>query len=423
MKGSPRFILSAGCVAAAGLFFTMGQFEFLDVLGIKRPVQVLLLLFLAFAWAPFFLLGLRNALHEPLFLLLVAFLGIEVLVTKDTLTTIEMAVAASLSAITFSLKDEESEILLKSIVAISLSFAVLGILQFVILVLFPELTPYTISYRLQPEKGGDYHISHPIAYLGMTSGEVRSVLGLLVTRGQSFLREPSLITAYFFLPALLSLTLQGKWKLAAVPLVIFCMLSLTGSFYAVVLIFLVLFPFFRSARFRQRPRFLTWAPLLGSLLAIFLILQTNFFEELVTLLFRNPLIVSQIDLLEFLDRWSSAIGRLQTVKAYILEAPLGGVVSSKIPTAVGLILFSYLKASVLGAGLMVGFLFQVFRENARRLAEGRLGAITAALLAALFCQASFFSIYGLTTASGFLILALTLQRLRHLRERPASAGL
>jgi hypothetical protein len=117
----------------------------------------------------------------------------------------------------------------KTIVVVAGVFALMACLQWLLLFFNPDWT----RYGLIDDNGViRQSVEHPVALLGMFTDEVYYLFGHSVTRLQSFATEPSLNVVYFLMPASLALLLRTRMSLAfAVPMLLFAVLSLSGSVF------------------------------------------------------------------------------------------------------------------------------------------------------------------------------------------------
>ncbi len=409
-----RFLLEYLSLSMGILFFTMGQFEFFDMLRAKRLVQIILLFVVAIigfsVWWKHFLLPFR----QPLYLLIFLFIFSE-LFRFDVKSALEMITTLFLVALIFTMAPKYSNLVLKVIIVIACIFSILGIIEAWILVANPELLDHTTIFLIQPVKEGEYFINHPIAYLGMTPGQVRSFFGLEIPRMQSFLREPGLIPVYFLIPGVLALTYKGPIKLASIPLIFFSMLGFTGTVYLSI-IFAVFYFMLRVFVARKKERILSVAALSIVLVSLITIHWTDFAYDIAFLMYRNDAFLENISNVEFLDRYGTTVGRLDELPDFMEEASGPGGSSGKIPAFVGLVMFGFFKGNIIGMFLVILVLFQLFQTSSALYIKKKVFAGVCPMICGIYMQVGMFSLYGFTSASGYMITALTLMRLRNCME-------
>lgn len=406
------------------LFFTIGYFEFFRVIGIGLESQIILSLIVGFIAPPILLTRGSMAIREPLFLLAITFLFVEIFVRDSTLiAVVGMAVAVLVVALVSSLDMVYSSKILKYIIIVAGIFSILAIIQFLVLFLRPALIEHTINPNYVPvvtdlREGQEYNRLHPIAYLGFTTG-TEYLFGHRITRIHSFAREPGLLLLYFFLPGVLALTYKAKTRLFAIPLLVASILSFTGTVYASVCFAIMLFVLAPLAQVKWG-RWLTWIPLILMIIGSVLIYRTTIFDELLTVVFKDYSDLSQSQQLGFLDKYQPAMTRLQKMREISERTAFGQIVTGRIPGAVGLIMHGFFRASFVGASLSLLFLYNMFEATSHWWIK-RNKSLVCALLLGIYVEVGLFQQYGFTLPSGFLISALTIQRLRFLsRSQVAS---
>lgn len=418
------------------LFFVIGYFDFFDVLGLIFEMRVVLLGIVGLIAPPILLKGGWRAFREPLFLLAIIFLIFELLhpfARKTWLNAVfGMAVAAAIVMLVFSLDGGCSSKILKGIIALAAIFSALAIVQFFVLLLQPELIHLTINpnyaeaiYEMTGTiwvgpGGSEYEILHPIAYLGKTTGW-EHFLGLEAARIHSFAREPGLLVLYFFLPGVMALTYGGKAKLLAIPLLALSVLGFTGTVYGSIFLAIFLLALVRLMRLKDNRLFLTLIPLVITVAGVIIIYTTTILDGLLRIFLKNDFVVSHMQYFGFLDIYDSATLRLSQLREFLSTIDPGDVVTGHIPGTVGLIMYGFFKASILGALLELLFLYSMFRAISGFWVASNKNLVCA-LLCGIYMQAGFFQQYGFTLPSAFLINALTLQRLRLLSRVESQKG-
>lgn len=422
--------------ALALLFFTIGYFDFWDIFGLRLEVQVALLGILALIGPPIVLKFGGEVFKQPLFLLALSFLVVEMLfpLRQTWLNAVlGMGVTVALLALVFSLGGAYVSQVVKWIIILAIIFALFGIAQFFILLRSPELIEYTInpnyvdyidgiggSRTIVDLEGRDFRITHPITLLGMTTGK-RPFLGVTTTRVFSFAREPGLLIMYFLLPAVLALTYQGRIKLLAIPLFAMAFLGFTGSVYGSIILALLVFIVFLFARSLRSRRLLYWTPLVITLGGTAAIYGGTLFDEVLFRAFRNDLLLSNLRYVGFLDIYDSAIVRLEQSRNIAPSLNFLGVVTGHIPGATGWVVYGFLKSSLIGGLLTILVLHQIFEAASRYLWLNKGALIAWALLCGIYIQVGLFQQYGFTLPAGFLITALVLERIRWLAREGETA--
>ena len=265
--GAPAYprvpVAAIAVVCCAVLIFVMGRFSLADVLGIKRFLQAALIVPVAVA-AVWMTLARPSLLLQPLVCLALLLLVSEVALRRDPLRLADISAALLALAVLAYVTDRSIVIGARFIVFCSTAFALLGLVQWVVLFGRPELWRHAQIIYGETGISGDF--SHPIAWLGFVTGESYTLFGASVTRLRSFASEPSLLLIYFLLPAVIALMAAGRrLALCALPLIVFSALSLSGSIF--LSLFLSMVSWFSIKLFGVK-KTMVYVPLL--LLAVFL---------------------------------------------------------------------------------------------------------------------------------------------------------
>ncbi len=222
--------LSAGSlavVAAAALVYISGAFLIADALGIKRPLQALLAVPIVLMASYYFAMQPRRLL-DPLigFVFLktvaeIAFRGTALDLFDDVATLFGLAVISGAS-------DRAVQQGARLITVLAGVLALMAIVQWIVLFLQPDLLDELLTIDQDGKVVGNVH--HVIALLGLATGEQYNLFGHVITRLQSFDREPSLNVVFFLIPSAIAF-LRGRPSGMAWGIITsgFCVLSLSGS--------------------------------------------------------------------------------------------------------------------------------------------------------------------------------------------------
>jgi hypothetical protein len=419
MRHKPRettpWQTTALAAVVAALFFTMGEFELLDLLHVKRPVQATLLgmLTILAIMVPF-RRPFREVLVQPLFLLTGLFLTMEFLVHGKLIRGIEAAVTLLLLVVVFCAGRDFVRLTLRMLIMMAGLFASLAILQFVIFMFLPGLAAGTVSSQMNPTGGSEWTVLSPMAYMGMTTGEYRNVAGFALPRMTSFLREPSLIPPFFLIPAALALTFRDRTRMWVVPIFAFAFVAFSGSVYAPIVFGAGFWLVMRMPVFRRSPTLLAMLGFVSIIALLLLIYATTRVDEALVSFF-TTFVEGKESNIGFLDKIGSVQIRMAAAREFIASGFEGGLDTPNIAiAAIGLILYSYVRAGMLGAILMSANLYVVFRAIARYRILGGGSITAAALLFGTFVQVGFLNTYGYYGAPGFLSMALVIARMRDL---------
>ncbi len=232
-RSAPLFVISVatiGVLASALLIYASGSFMATALLGLKREVEVLLLVPVAAA-ASYYLVSRPSRLFDPLIGFAFIKLMTEVALRGQWLYALD-SVAAVLALIVLVCAPAKSlHTGAKFVVALAGIFAVMGLVQWVILTLDPFLSRYILVFA--DEEGSiEVPVQHPVALLGIMTEQQYSFMGVAFGRMQSFAKEPSLNVLYFMFPAALAFLINSRASVMwGGVLIAFCVLSLSGSVF------------------------------------------------------------------------------------------------------------------------------------------------------------------------------------------------
>lgn len=421
----------------AMLFFLMGYFDFLDVFGVRLFVLAPLLAFTVILGVPVLSFRRTKFLREPLFWLAVVFMLTEPVFRRGPLSinaAVGLSTAMFLMVIIFTLGRDFATRTLKWLIAIAGIFAALAVLQFAILLQYPELTQHTVnpnyvefvdglggSRQFLEMSGRDFVVDHPIALLGMTTGE-KSFFGMRATRVFSFAREPGLVLFYFFLPGVLALTFKGTTRLWSLPLLALSFLSFSGTVYGSLAISIILLIVGSVMSLHGPRRALSLTPLFLAIAGFVFVSSTAMAQGLLERVFQGNAFASFQENFGFLDFSASAMLRLEQRRQALSVLGPFGVGSDGMLGAVGLLGYGFVRAHLFGAAIALGFLYTVFKAATDYVVAHKRGIIVWALICGIFIEAGFFQQYGLTLPSGLLLSSLTLERLRVFGEARGEKG-
>ena len=238
------------------LFFTFSGFSVMDLLGIRRPFQFVMLATAGTIGFFYMMLHVRNITLRPIsttFFLYVGALGVTAYFWQQhhllalNMLVVLFVVLLLAFAPAGRWRDFERLMIIGSTV-----FAALGITQFVILLFHPEWMPHAGSHGNALYLSNEFAAKHPIAMLGLTSGSDLGyhILGFQVARMRSFMFEPSLVIAYFMLPAGVALVGSRRARWCGVILGVFCFLTFSGAAFLSVAIGVGALLLFRWTRSR-----------------------------------------------------------------------------------------------------------------------------------------------------------------------------
>jgi hypothetical protein len=409
-----RYKLSVDKIAMlciAMLVYTMGKFQLMDILGIKRVVQFILIIPVLF----YCIFRIENTKIGRQLNLLMAFitsmLVVKILLNPDVAWIADYLFSMIGIFAVSSVSSENICWLVKCIVMLALCFALMAMLQFALLLLFPSFIPVL---QVGIENGNLVVLNtdtlngiaasfHPLMLFGLLSPEILDVFGLYFPRMRSFTSEPSLLVAFFLLPAALGLLLnERRWAIASGIIVFFCLSSFSGSVQisiAFSMIYIIASFFFAS-------RFIFISlPVLSAIVILFLFVTTGgewFVLFDATLGNSSPV--------GFLSKGNSLVVRGQGLVDGFQEAirsPLGSAWQRSLPLPI--ILSAMLSAGWFGAFLLLLFFLKLIVAidiNGKKHDCTIYHRTSFALFFGVFCTIFTFNDYAMLNYSGLILLFL-----------------
>lgn len=221
-------VATMGLVAAALLLYTTGNFVVADLFNGKRVCEAVLMFPLGIS-AAYYWVHKPRCFFDPLVGFVLVKMVIEIALRQEWIWVLDDV--GTLFALTVVNAAPRQSVMtgVKTIIVVAGTFALMACVQWFLLFFNPDWT----RYGLIDDNGKIWQsIEHPVAVLGMFTNESYYLFGHTVTRLQSFATEPSLNVVYFLMPASLALLLRTRMALVfAVPMVLFSMLSLSGSVF------------------------------------------------------------------------------------------------------------------------------------------------------------------------------------------------
>jgi hypothetical protein len=389
---------TAAIFAAVLLVYVSGSFLVADLAGVKRELQVLLIAPLVLA-AAYYWINRPARLLDPLVAFVIVKTVTEVFLRGEMIWILDSVAALLALTVIFAAPAASVRKGGDLLVRVVGAFALLALLQGVWLFLFPELG----EYRLVLSDDGVIQstVQHPIAVLGLFGDQQYTLFGQPVARLQSFAREPSLVVAYFLVPAALAF-LRGSRPSTILGTVIlaFCALSLSGSIYlsmafaAIWWLMLFVLPL----------RMGLIVGLSGLTFLYLFVIRTIGLEPLV----QGISFVARYG--DFLNKGASLTNRTTSAAANLdtaLALPFGSSTHPDLPGP--WLVNSSLEAGWLGAALLLVFLLNLAGElrklhrNTSRFDAAGVGAI---LLLGAMSTIVVFNDYQMSNYAGVVLLGL-----------------
>ncbi len=395
-------------IASALLIFVMGRFQLANLFGVKRLLEGVLFL----PVLVYFLFRISDFSPRKHLNPLIGFILLE-LILKFCYHPNVLWISDyffSLIAVYVLLTVSKANIAAggKWIVSIACFFSIMALIQFAILLFFPNLIEYTQLVLLDngvitSMKTGPSVVTsiHPIAFLGLMSQENLSILGLEIGRMRSFTSEPSLLAVFFLFPAALGMFLNnGRWIICSGIIVLFSLLSFSGS-VEICIIFSCLY-ILLSSFFGTRFIFIFFPLIiLGVTMFILLTMGLNLFTS-----FDTKLASSSSS--SFLAHGNSIIVRGNGVIFAFSEAlrsPFGSPNELHLP--VSIFLSSIINAGWAGAVLLIAFFYKLIIRIDKKLRSNRSAKRTkvgVAILFGIICTIFLFNDYAMLNYSGLILL-------------------
>ncbi len=400
------------------LFYATGSFGLLNIFGIRREVQILLLLSLLLL-SPVILKNLPKLLRKPIFLIILVNFLIECMLMQNVINIFDRLATVLVGGILLSLSKKYSEKALKFIIAGAAIFSIMAIVQAIIIFFKPEFIGLLKGGYESYESYGSLTgankiiISHPIELLGFITAEKFNFLGYYITRFRSFAAEPSVLVYSFLIPGILALSYKDGTKLLSIPILFFSLfLVQSGTIWISIALGIIACGLFYL--FKGKISLLSILPFFTVLMFFIFISQIDIPNFVGTILqFLNPLSRNY----SVLNKYHSATVRIQSIANYLVIAkqyPLGVPTRIILPSALpsGLLLSIYFSSGIIGLPLIIITFYYIFKLtiNCFELYKGVIG-LAAALLYGIFIQVLCFSDYGWNVLPGFTILILTICRL------------
>jgi hypothetical protein len=222
-------VATLGAVAAVLLLYVSSSFQLADLFSAKRVLQIILICPIG-AVAAYVMVSRPSRLLDPLILFALVRLITELVLRARVSYVLDSVCAALALLVVGGVSKRSFETASNVLVTTSGVFALMALVQWLILIYSPDLNAYVLG----PIDEGEHQdpIRHPIALLGLGLEHEYTLGGMTVGRMQSFAKEPSLNVAYFMLPASFAFmrnsTASFVWGCV---MLLYCVLSLSGSVF------------------------------------------------------------------------------------------------------------------------------------------------------------------------------------------------
>jgi len=414
---SKRIFLSFCALIVACLFYSTGNFGFLNIFGVRRLFQFVFLTIFSFSLITISPKKILNSIKEPVALLSVFTLLVSVVRFSKFIDVIDKAVAVFLICMIFSVGKSQYNRILMFIIYLSAIFASAALIQGILIWFRPEFI-YHLGRPYLAESGAEkVTINHPIQYLGfadISSGY--KILGHDLVRLCSFASEPAHLVYSFLIPALLGLTYSGKIRIASLIVMLFLLIfSGSGSVLLSLALGIVSLGFFYLLK--SRPRFVGLLPFILALILFVnaVTMDIPYFATKVT----QPFVGYQNVFSSLASKYHSLSCRLSTIADNVklfIRFPLGVPFERPGGIGGGLLNVYIWKAGIFGLVFGIFPFYQIFKYCATIVNTNRKYLLPIALLYGSLIQVIAFNGVGWYSTPGFMIVALVIRRLRTLLE-------
>ena len=401
-------VATIAVVASALLIYDSQAFMVAEIFGVKRESQALLIIPIAVAAAHYFVSSPARLLN-PLIGFCIVKLATEIALRGQWSYILDSLAAIFALTVLICAPAKSFEAGAKFVVAIAAILALMALVQWVVLAMYPEFIKYILV--VSDEGALEKTVEHPVALLGIMSEQQFSFLGQPLGRMQSFAKEPSLNVIYFMLPATLGFLLKSRSAfLLGSTILAFCVLSLSGSVFLTLAFTAVWWVLLTVTSIRFAMPF-------GMLILMGAFLFVVDYFGLEPLLNGIAYIAQYGDFLtktvSLTDRSAGAVANMGAA----LASPLGSATVSDIPGP--RLVNSALAAGWLGVLMLLWFLrrlgyqLDIFYSKSPLLSAGRFGSL---LLVGVLATIIVFNDYQMGNYSGLILLAF-IYRTIELRNR------
>ena len=362
----PSPLISFSAAVIASLFFATGNFGLLNVLGIRRETQTLLMMPLVVAFVACIPRSSR-ALTHPLWLLAVVLLGHEVLSGVSFADLANGVVVVFVTQILLSGGSLVCVKALKIVIWLAAVFAVMGLTEAVIFFLDPGLILQTTRPYLSDTGAATVALSHPIQYLGFnTAGEMSFIFGHPFTRLNSFASEPSVLVSILFLPGLMALMLTRLYRVLGSIILLFVVgpvqagtVWLSCAFGAMVFVYLA-----SIGRMHRLVRQCASGLLLGGMLfGVFALGKLDVLDFTSRIVSYGAYVSTTTTVESKTSSSNLRLGGLQEALAWVVSHPIGSNLGPDVP-GIGIAFYVGYLAGVLGMALCVWLYLKMLQGTA-----------------------------------------------------------
>lgn len=411
MSNKPELMLMTFyTLIIAGLFYSMGNFGFLNIFGIRREVQIIFILGLLLI-GPLIYANLPRLLTKPIFLLALACFFTEIILRQRSVDILDRLTTILVIGILLSVSKEYRDKTLRIIIVMAAIFSIMAIVQAIIIIFKPGLILLVAGDYTSMSEAAKLEILNPIGILGFNTAEEVNFFGHDFTRFRSFGSEPSVLVYSFLVPGILALSYKGYIRLLAIPILFFSIfLAQAGTIWLSISLGIMAWGLLYL--FKRRVFLLSVLPFLLIIVGLIVLSRMDISSFIINMM--EKFVSSLPEYYSVLNKTRSAIFRFEDMRnaftisqKYFLGTPFVSELSGT-----GLLIGLTLSAGLIGLILGIILFYYIFKLITRcfKLNRGTV-RLMAALLYGTFIQVLSFSSYGWNRFAGFLLLALIINRL------------
>ena len=414
---SKKLLMGFYAFAFGALFYSAGNFGFLNLFNFRREFQAIIIVM----FIPLYLLVIEKfmtLLKEPLFLLTLVMLFGELFFRGNLIHLADALLSVFIVGILFSLKNKNTNDILKWIIIFCAFFSIMAIIQAIIIWIHPGILKFFSSRYGSWTSAGFVKVGHPLEYLGFVDHDRGYFLfGHYFYRLHSFTSEPSVIVCSFLLPGLLALTYKNGIRFLAVPILFFSIiLASSGTVWLSVLLGFLALPFFLL--FGRRINLLSIIPFIVILLFLSYLVKIDA-SQLSRKILKTLSPIQKINS-EIKHKKGSLTARLEGIQEYthlVKKYPFG---MPFVKTPIGGLLFTFTHNGGILA-LLLGIIVscRIFKYCAQCFIQNRRSyiRISSVFVYGLFTQCLVFFSGGWDNFVGIMIISLTYLRFEWLVDQ------
>lgn len=396
------------------LFYSMGNFGFWNIFGIRREVQIVQMSIL-FPLIVLIIPKLKLLFKSPLFMLLIVIMLMSIVHQIDLSRTLDVIVALLIVGFVLFVDNRRTNKILKYIIIFCCLFSIMQIVQSFFIFLKPELIPLLDSEYSSSHAADKTEIAHPLAYLGFTSyrGGEYYIFGHEISRFRSFASEPSVLVYSFFVPGILALSYTGNIRLCAIPILFFSILLVqSGTIWVATLLGIFFWGLFHF--FGRKVQLFSILPFLMVIFWVVILPKTDIYSFVMAM--QNFVGIGDVTY-SGLNRAGSIIHRLEPFVDVISLVKTHFLFGTSFYSDFGgsFMLWIILNTGLIGLIIAVILFSQIFKLSIHCFNKYKgTTQLMAAVLYGTILQVLLFVCNGWNRSVGFLMLALIMCRLEYL---------